>query len=238
MGLTSTIAKKVGGRAAEQALEDLAIRFADVTRNAISVVVETRGPALAAEADVFRLRHPGLDQRALERALGRDRARRGGAAGLATGLPSVVVGPGTAVEVAAALADAAALTYAQVSLIIQLGHLRGLDVRDVHARRLDVLFVFGIETGVVKRDGDRLVYEGQTLELSQEPDEVVGKVTREIGEMVISKIARRRARALLGRLIPLGVGVAIAGLEDYRGVSSIGKTAIRYLDLRRPVPKP
>ena len=154
MGLSTAIAKRVGGVAAGPALDEVANRFAEITRSALDTVVRTRAPMIAAEADIFRLLHPDLDEARLERAIIRARARRGGATGVASGLPSLVVGPGTVVEVAAAFADAAAVTYAEVSLILALAHLRGRDIRDIESRRLDVLLSIGIQTGVVEiKDG-------------------------------------------------------------------------------------
>ena len=45
------------------------------------------------------------------------------------------------------------------------------------------------------------------------------------------KFARRRAIALAGRMMPLGIGVAVAGMEDFRSVGSAGSAARKYFDL-------
>jgi len=234
MCLSTAIAKRVGGQVAGPALDEVANRFADVTRTGLDTVVRARAPQIAAEADIFRLLHPDLDQPALERALIRMRARRGGAAGLATGLPSMVVGPGTVVEVAAALADSAAVTYAEVSLILALAHLRGRDIGDIEARRLDVLLAMGIQTGVVEIKDGMLTSGPHTLDptkLDELPDDVVGRINRELGDRVTMKFARRRAIALAGRMMPLGIGVAVAGVEDFRDVGSAGRAARKLFDL-------
>jgi hypothetical protein len=234
MGLSTAIAKRVGGAAAGPALDEVANRFAEITRSALDTVVRTRAPMIAAEADIFRLLHPDLDQARLERAIIRARSRRGGATGVASGLPSMVVGPGTVVEVAAAFADAAAVTYAEVSLILALAHLRGRDIRDIESRRLDVLLSIGIQTGVVEiKDG--MLRSGEHVldpaKLDDLPDEVVGRINRELGDRVGMKFARRRAIALAGRMMPLGIGVAVAGVEDFRSVGSAGGAARKYFDL-------
>lgn len=234
MGLSTAIAKRVGGAAAGPAIDEVANRFSLVTRTAIDTVVRTRAPSIAAEADVFRMLHPDLDQAGLERALIRTRARRGGATGLASGLPSMVVGPGTVVEVAAAFADATAVTYAEVSLILALSHLRGRDISDIEERRLDVLLAIGIQTGVVEIKDGMLKSGEHTLDparLGELPDDVVGRINRELGDRVAMKFARRRAIALAGRLMPLGIGVAVAGVEDFRSVGSAGAAARKYFDL-------
>lgn len=234
MGLSASIVKRVGGRAAAPAIDEIAIRLAAATRGALDTVVRTRGLAIAADADVFRLRRPGLDQAALERALIRDRARKGGAAGLASGLPSVVVGVGTALEIAAAIGDAISVTYGEVSMILAIAHLRGRDLADVEARRLDVLLTLGINAEIVKiedgelRAGTRQLDPAQIDDL---PGVVVGAINRELADRVIMKFVRRRAAALAGRVLPLGIGVAVAGVEDFRSVGGVGRAARRYFDL-------
>ncbi|MDX6376292.1 MAG: hypothetical protein QOE98_595 [Gaiellaceae bacterium] len=234
MGVSTAIVKRVGGRAAGPAIEEISNRLAVVTRRAIDTVVRTRAQAIAADADIFRLQHPGLDQAGLERALIRDRARKGGVAGLASGLPSIVAGPGTVLEIAAAIGDAAAVTYTEVSLILQIAHLRGHDVSDVEGRRLEVLLTLGLHSGAVKIKDGELRSGAQRLDpahLEDLPDEVVGAINRELAELVIMKFARRRAAMLAGRLVPLGIGVAVAGVEDFRSVGAVGKSARKFFDL-------
>ena len=234
MGLSAAIVKRVGGRAAGPAIDEISNRLAVVTRNALDTVVRTRALAIAADVDVFRLQHADAEPTTLERALIRERARKGGAAGLASGLPSVVIGPGTVLEIAAAIGDAAAVTYAEVSLILAIAHLRGRDLADVDARRLDVLLTLGLHADVVKikdgqlRSGARQV---DPAALDDLPDDLVGAINRELADRVIMKFARRRAAMLAGRLMPLGIGVAVAGVEDFRSVGAVGRTARKYFDL-------
>ena len=234
MGLSTAIVKRVGGRAAGLAIDEISNRLAVVTRSAIDTVVRQRALAIAADADVFRLQHPGLEPAALERALVRERASKGGAAGLASGLPSVVVGPGTALEIAAAIADAAAVTYAEVSLILAIAHLRGRDLADVEARRLEVLLALGFHADIVKVKDGELSSGSQRLDpagLDDLPDEVVGAINRELADRVVMKFARRRAAVLAGRLLPLGIGVAVAGIEDFRSVGAVGRSARKFFDI-------
>jgi hypothetical protein len=241
VGITRSIVKRVGGKTADRAIDDVATRLAGLTASTIDTAIRTRGIAIAVDADVFRLAHPELDAGAVERQLVRERARRGGATGLASGLPSIVAGPGTLVEVAAALADAVAVTYGQVSLVLALAHLRGRPVSEVEKRRLDVLLTLGLAADVVKRDGVLLDADGISIDprtTETLAPEVVGRINRQIGERIVAKVARRRATALAGRLVPLGVGVVVAGWEDYRMLGSVGKAAIRYLDMAEAAREP
>jgi hypothetical protein len=234
VGLSTAIVKRVGGHAAAPALDEISNRLAVVTRNALDTVVRTRALAIAADADIFRLMRPGLEPAALERALIRERARHGGAAGLASGLPSVVVGPGTVLEIAASIGDAAAVTYAEVSMILAIAHLRGHDLADVELRRLDVLLTLGIEADVVKiKDGELHIDTGRLDPgaLEDLPDEIVGGINRRLADRVVMKFARRRAAMMAGRMMPFGIGVAVAGVEDFRSVGSVGRSARKYFDL-------
>lgn len=234
MGLSTAIVKRVGGRVAGPAIDEISNRFAVVTRNALDTVVRTRAAAIAADVDIFRLRRPGLDQAGLERALIRDRARRGGLVGIASGLPSVVVGIGTGLEVAAAVGDAAAVTYAEVSEILAIAHLRGRDLADIESRRLDVLLTMGLASGAVKvKDGTLFAGERRLdpADIADLPDEVVGAINRDLVDRVVMKFARRRAAVLAGRLLPLGIGVTVAGVADFRSVGGVGRMARKYFDL-------
>jgi hypothetical protein len=234
VGLRSFTTRTVGGRVGDQAIDELAGRLAGVTRTALDTAVRTRGVAVAADADVFRLMRRTLDAAAAERAFVRDRQRRGGAIGVATGLPSVALGLGTAIGVGTAVADAAASMYTEVTLILGLCHLRGRDVRDIEARRLDVLIVLGIAVGFVKIADGNLKADGREFDPAAIDDldpEVMARINRRLGERVVRKVARRRAMILAGRLFPMGLGVAVAGLEDYRIVGAAGRSAIAYLDL-------
>lgn len=234
MGLATSLSRRIGGKAGDRLLDEVAVRIVGPTRAVIDAVVDQRGARIAADADVFRLGRRESDVRAVERALVRDRARRSGAVGLASGLPGVIAGPGMAVEVAAAVADAVALTYAEVSVILAISHLRGRDIRDIASRRLDVLLVLGLYVGAVTRKGDVVTADDVKIDLARVedlPDEVVGRITREIADRIVSRVAARRARTLVPRLIPFGVGVAVAGIDDFRSAGAVGREAIRYLDL-------
>ncbi len=234
MGLSTAIVKRVGGHAASPAIDEISNRMAVVTRGALDSVVRTRALAIAADTDIFRLRRPALNAAALERALIRDRARKGGAVGVASGLPSLVVGPGTVLEIAAAFGDAAAVTYAEVSEILAIAHLRGRDLADIESRRLDVLLALGIHSGIVKiKDG--MLHAGahrlDPAKLEDLPDEVIGAINRDLADRVIMKFARRRAASLAGRMLPLGIGVTVAGVEDFRSVGGAGRSARKFFDL-------
>jgi hypothetical protein len=218
---------------ANRVLDELAGRLVGMTRLGFDTVIDQRGAGIAAQADVFRLLRRDGDGRAVERALVRMRSRHSGAFGVASAVPSVLAGPGTAVEMAAALFDAGVVTYHEIALVLALSHLRGRDVGDVASRRLDALLVMGLEAGAAKRKGSIVTVGETTIDLSVAedlPDEVVQRITRKVADQIIAKVARRKARFMLGRLVPFGVGMAVAGIDDFRTIGSVGREAIAYLD--------
>lgn len=243
MGLKRTAAFMVGMRAFEPVVEQVAERLAVATERAIEEIVERRGVSIAVDADVFRLQHPGLDGDALDRALIADRRWRSAAMGALSALPGVVPGAGTSIEVVAAIADALNVTYQQIELALALDHLHGRDVRETDQRILDVLLVLGLEAKVIEHQGDRLVAEDLNLGLAElhaggVPLEVVGRLNRTVGERVVRRVARRRARVAVGRLIPAGIGVAVAAGADYLALRSAGNAARSYLDWLENVDRP
>jgi hypothetical protein len=240
MGVKRTALSFVGLRALEPAINEVAERLTVATERAVEEIVDRRGVPIAVDADVFRLKHPTLKGRELDRALIADRRWRGAAMGAVSALPGIVPGAGTAIEVVAAVADALNITYQQVELVLALCHLHGRDLSDRDARELDVLMVLGIEAGVIRREGTRLVAEDLDLALhdlrsSGVPAAVVGRLNRSVGSRVIHRVARRRARVAVGRLIPAGVGVIIAAGADYMAVRSAGNAALSYLELLETV---
>jgi len=235
VGLKRTAAFMVGMRALEPVVEQVAERLAVATERSIEEIVERRSVSIAVDADVFRLSHPGLAGDALDRALIAERRWRSAAMGALSALPGVVPGAGTSIEVVAAIADALNVTFQQIELALALDHLHGRDLRDKDQRILDVLLVLGLEAQVVQHKGDRLVAEDMDLSLDDlrtggVPLEVVARLNRTVGERVVRRVARRRARVAVGRLIPAGIGVVVAAGADYLAVRSAGRAAMSYLE--------
>jgi hypothetical protein len=210
-----------------RAVDELALRLADETEQAIEAVVVLRGPALATSAEVEQLLHPELDREALARYLTRRRAKAAAGAGAVTSVPGVVPGFGTAAQLVTSVVDSAALIYSEVALILELAHVFGRDLRQHDERRLDLLVVLARDAKV--RLPDELVRRARAGDVNGPvPREAVGELNRQIGTRVVRRVAERRARVLLGRELPLGVGMAIGAGTNYRAMSGVGRTALRF----------
>jgi hypothetical protein len=218
-------------RAVSKAGEEVAVRLAGHTEEAIETVVRLRGPAIAADVEIERLRHPQLAARELAQEIVLQKTRLVAATGALSALPGVAPGGGTALEIGLALADAITLIYNEVTAIVAIAAAYGRDLDDVESRRLDVLLSFALHAGVAVPAGKTLEVMGERVALDAPPADLVAHVNRNVGGEVIRHLARRRARAFLGREIPFGVGVAIGAGFNYSSMRRIGRSAIRYFEL-------
>jgi hypothetical protein len=222
-------AKSAVGRAADE----LAERLADQTEAAIDTAVRLRAPSLAAGVEVERLLYPDLEADLFLAHLVRRRAKLAATVGAVTAAPAVFPGIGTAVALGASLADAGATLYNEVALIVELSAASGRSVDNPAVLTVDVLIVLARAAGV--EVPDELLVHAQRGEADpgEIPRETLGDLNRELGSRVVKRIAKRRARLILGRELPFGVGVALGGVGNYRAVHSLGRTTIKYLQKKK-----
>lgn len=222
------VAKTAVGRGADE----LAERLADQTEAAIDTAVRLRAPSLAAGVEVERLLYPDLAPDLFLAHLVRRRAKLSATVGAVTAAPAVFPGVGTAVALGASLADSAATLYGEVALIVELCAASGRPIDDPTRLTVDVLIVLARNAGV--EIPDALLAHASRGEAApgEIPRDTLGDLNRELGGRVVKRIARRRARLLLGRELPFGVGVALGGISNYRTMHALGRTAIKHLQQR------
>ena len=135
----------------------------------IDLVVRTRGRAIMAAVDVERLRHPQLSEREFTEWLVARKTHVVTSAGATSALPGVFPIVGATAEISAALADAAFLIYEQVTLILEIAHVHGRDLRDVEPRTLDVILVLALDAGVAVPRGKDIEVLGERVSASVIP---------------------------------------------------------------------
>jgi hypothetical protein len=220
------------GFASNLAIGKLSARMAGSTERAITTVVERRGPAVVRIAERLRAEHPGRAPAELARLAIARTGKHVAGMGAVTALPATIPGAGTAVEVGAALGDAALLTVAQTELVLLLAHLYGRPVTDIAARRLDVLMAMGVEAGVVDLRRNGVVRVMGTDHRDGELSGVAGvalttRISRRLAAQVAGKLARRRAYVLLGREVPV-IGIGLAAGYNLWSTRKLGKAARAY----------
>ena len=226
LGFVGRMATKTAiGRAADE----LAERLADQTEQAIDTAVRLRAPSLAAGVEIERRLYPDLAPDLFLSHLVRRRAKLSAAVGAVTAVPSVLPGAGTIIAIGSSLADAGAVLYSEVALIVELSAATGRKVDDPEALTVDVLIVLARDAGVAIPAA--LLDEARKgiAQTSEIPRATLGELNRELGARVVKRVARRRARVLLGRELPFGVGVALGGIGNYRTMHALGRTAIKHL---------
>ena len=154
--------------------------------------------------------------------------------GAVSALPGAFPGVGTATEIGAGLADAVALVYTQVALVLAVAAAFDHDLEAHDDRAADVRIVLALDAGVARfgkggvvelADGEPLKPHDRTLSAGPQPR------ARRHGRQAT---ARRRVRTLLGRELPFGVGVAIGAGSNFKAIRHTGRTALRYYEFTAP----
>jgi hypothetical protein len=219
------ISRTVSGRV----IEELSVRLAGATEQAIDEIVRRRGDAIRTAVEVVRLRHRDAPPSDVARMIVYQRSKLSAMTGAVSALPGAFPGVGTAAEIGAGLADAVALVYSQVALIMAVAAAYDHDLDAHEDRAADVRVVLALDAGVARfgkhgpelADGKRLDPRDRSLSAD---------LNRELGALVIKRTARRRVRTLLGREIPFGIGVAIGAGSNFKAIRHTGRTALRYYD--------
>ena len=138
------------------------------------------------------------------------------------------------VGIGAALSDVSYLTLAQVELILLLAHLYGRSLDERDARRVDVMVALGVEAGLVGFHSDgglRVagVQYGREEVRGQATSQLANVVNGRLAALVIARLARRRAFAVLGHEIPL-IGIGVAAGFNLWSTRRLGSAAMDYLE--------
>ncbi len=223
----------VGRMAARTAIarvaDELAERLSDQTEAAIETAVRLRARSLAEGVEVERLLYPGLADDLFVAHLVRRRAKLSGVVGAVTAVPSMFPGAGSAIALGSSLADSGAMLYSEVALIVELCAASGRAVDDPEALTVDVLIVLARTAGVEVSEELLAEARRRKLQPSEIPRTTLADLNRDLGARVVKRVARRRARLILGRELPFGFGVTLGGIANYRAMHALGRTAVEHL---------
>jgi hypothetical protein len=219
------ITRAVSGRV----VDELSVRLAGATEHAIEEIVRRRSDAIGRAVEAERLLHPDATPGDIARILVYQRSKVSAIGGAVSALPGAFPGVGTATEVGAGLADMVALVYTQVALVLAVAAAFDHDLTAHDDRAADVRVVLALDAGAAKF-GKRGVELSDGEPLDPRDRTLSEDLNKELGAMVVKRTARRRARTLLGREIPFGVGVAIGAGANFRAMRHTGRTALRYYE--------
>jgi EcsC family protein len=212
---------------AGRGVEELAVRLTGATDFAIDEMVRRRARAIRSSVEFVRLQNPDATPDEVARNLVYQRSRLSAIAGGVSAVPGAIPGLGTATEIGASLADVALLVYTQVGLVMAVAAAYDHDLTAYDDRAADVRVVLALASGVA-RFGKRGAELADGTRLDPRHDALSEDVNRAVGELVVRRTARSRARMVIGREIPFGIGIAIGAGANYRIMRHTGRTALRY----------
>jgi hypothetical protein len=192
---------------------------------ALNRAVETREPAIRAKVEHLRAEHPLYTHQQLARELIRSTRRRVAATGALSGAVSIAPGLGTVLAVGTVTSQTLYALEQEVELVLGIAMIFGHELNGSDERVLEALVVIGLASGALKLREVAFVAGGERLAMHL----IAG---------VLSKTLARRATRIVGRVIPLGVGVAVGAGFDWVAVSGLGRAAIRYYGPGGPGAKP
>ena len=177
--------------------------------------VASREPAIQAKVDRLRATRPQLTNDQLARLLIRSTRRRVAATGALSGAAAIAPGLGTALAIGTITSQTLYALEQEVELVLGVAMVYGHELRGSEGRVAEALVVVGLASGALKLREDVLVAGGE-------------KLAMRLLTKVLSKTVVSRATRIAGRLIPLGIGVAVGAGFDWVTVTALGRAAIRY----------
>lgn len=154
--------------------------------------------------------------------------------GIATALPSVIPGVGTAAQIAIETGtisgDLALMLRWMSKMCLGIGFIYGHDMTmDIDK---DLLNILGLWCGVIQVAKEATKKVGTKVAVAQFNKHVSGKIlskiNQKVGTQLLTKYGSKRGAIALGKLIPFGVGAMIAGSFNYTTFTKFMKSAINY----------
>jgi hypothetical protein len=156
--------------------------------------------------------------------------------GVASALPSVIPGLGTAAQIAVEAGtisgDLALMLRWMATMCVGVGMIHNKDMTQNHNQ--EFIKILGIWSGVImgvkeatKRIGTKVAVVQFNRNVS---GKVLQKINQRVGTTIVTKYGTKRGGIALGKLIPFGVGAAVAGTFNYSTMNGFGKAALKYYE--------
>lgn len=184
-----------------------------------------REPAIRDAVERLRARHPSATNEQLARLLIRSTRRRVAGTGALSGAAAIAPGLGTVLAIGTITSQALYALEQEMELVLGVAMIYGHDVSGSEGRVMEALVVVGLASGALKLREDVLVEGGKRL------------AVRFLAKILSKEVATRTTRAA-GRVIPLGVGVAVGAGFDWVTVTALGRAAMRYYGPGGPGSRP
>ena len=200
-------------------------------------IIDSLAPSneyIAQETEELKYLNPKLSNDELARKWGKRIRNNYTSVGVATALPSAIPGIGTAVQVAI---EAGTISADLALMLRWMGKLcKGISIiygnNPTLSINQDLVNILGLWSGVIDVAKNATKRVGTKVAVTQFNKRVTGKalakVNKRVGTTIITKYGTKRGGIALGKLIPFGVGAAVAGGFNYFTFNSFMKSAIDY----------
>lgn len=154
--------------------------------------------------------------------------------GVATALPSVIPGLGTAVQIATEVTTVSG----DLALMLRwmAANCYGIGIiyeKDIEAEfNQEFVRILGVWCGVIqfaKVGTTKIATKVAAVQFNKNVSgKVLQKINQRVSTTILTKYGTKRGGIALGRLIPFGVGAAIGGTFNYFTMNGFKKSAITY----------
>jgi hypothetical protein len=187
------------------------------------------------ELEVAQLRHENQhkDLKALAGLYLKKARLKYASVGVATALPGVIPGLGTAAQIAieagAISADVLFMLRWMASLCYGTALIYNRDIKDDFEDEFTV--VLGIWAGVVEAEKAGAA-KGESISINHFDKHITERIrnrmNQKIGRKLVTKYGSKRGGVALGTLVPFGIGAVVGGTFNYFTIDRFGKAAIDY----------
>lgn len=197
----------------------------------VDKAIATRYDKAVAKSEALRASNPGMSRRALARRTCSRYTHDIAAAGALSGAAAAVPGPGVPIGLAAMVPEIAYFTFRTVDVILTTAALSGYDLEDIEERRFVVLSMLagtdawaGAVTPIVGNAAKGLGAQA----VKKIPVQSLRAINKALGRQILVKYGTKQGVIRLGRIAPLGIGVAIGGSVNYLFARSISAATLAF----------
>jgi hypothetical protein len=198
--------------------------------NAVAPSYET----IRTEITELRISYPAKTNQELAEIYGNRLRNKYTSVGVASSLPSVIPGLGTAAQIAVE----ASTISADLALMLRWMAANCYGIALIYDKDINNEFnqefvkILGIWCGVIKAAQQvttKILTKVAVVQFNKNVSgKILQKINQKVGFTLLTKFGTKRGGLALGKLIPFGIGAAIAGAFNYTTMNSFKKSAIEY----------
>ena len=200
-------------------------------------IVKTVSPSyesIKAEIEELKKGYPSKSNDELANIFGDRLKRKYTSVGIATSLPSIIPGLGTAVQIGTEITtisgDLALMLRWMAASCYGIGIIYGKDIEKEFNQ--EFVHILGVWCGVIqfsKVGATKIATKVASAQFNKHVSgKVLQKINQRVGTTILTKYGTKRGGIAIGKLIPFGVGALIGGTFNYYTMDRFKTSAIKY----------